>query len=72
MFWYDDHDNHYDHDDDGDHDDWYDDQHDDDDGENLLAAGVLAADLGSIVVPRKDRIRSVFRIVSRKTWTFLC
>ena len=62
------------HDDDyGDQDDQYDDQHDDDDDdENLLAAGVLAADLGSIVVPRKDRIRSVFRIVSRKTWTFLC
>ena len=34
---------------------------------NLFAAGVLAADLGSIVVPREDRIRSVFRIVSKKT-----
>ena len=39
----------------------------DDDDKNLFAAGVLAADLGSIVVPLDDRIRSVFRIVSRKT-----
>ena len=43
------------------------DHEDHDDYSNLFAAGVLAADLGSIVVPLEDRIRSVFRIVSRKT-----
>ena len=51
-----------------------DENHDDHDGDhlNLFAAGVLAADLGSIVVPLEDRIRSVFRIVSRKTCRFAC